>query len=152
MLGFMWSDFTVFGDEPELGYGRSLVFGQASTAYLLKSVSTDKQRVHAVLRGHQHSAGPNPLMNRIVASGGLFRHWQEDQHEGNEELSPKDLKGKIETKSVRAIPDGSVWTFNVSPDSVYGQGCHYDFGTFGIMTLEESFADWRMEVVEFDVF
>ncbi|MBK1881678.1 metallophosphoesterase [Luteolibacter pohnpeiensis] len=152
LLGFMWSDFTVFGDEPSLGYGRSLIFGESSTAYLLKSFSTEKQKIHAVLRGHQHASGPNPLMNRIVASGGLFRHWQEQHEEGNADLTPKELERKIETSPVRSIPDGSVWTFNVSADSVYGEGCHYDFGTFGIMSLKKSFSDWTMEVVKYDVF
>src|SRR5262249_42308170 len=78
-LGFMWNDFSVAPGEPALGYdsGRAFIYGQASTRYLLATASSDAQRLRAVFRAHQHSSVPNPMMRRLKASNGLFRHWQE---------------------------------------------------------------------------
>ncbi|MCB1095949.1 MAG: hypothetical protein KDN22_10275 [Verrucomicrobiae bacterium] len=53
----------------------------------------------------------------------------------------------LDTAPERSIPDGSVHTFNVSPDSIYGVKCEYGFETIGILTFAEKFEDWRLEVV-----
>jgi len=57
----------------------------------------------------------------------------------------------MESQTVRPIVDGSVYTFNVSPDSIYGVNCEYNFHTYGILTLAASFTQWRMQVVNLEV-
>ena len=85
-------------------------------------------------------------MKRIIASRGVFRHWQEPKQGDDETLATR-----LETGKVRPVVDGGVYTFNVSPDSLYGKGGNYTFDTFGILTLAEKFEDWRMEVVNVEV-
>ena len=57
------------------------------------------------------------------------------------------LSAALEQNKSRPIPSGSVWTFNVSPDSAYGEGCGFSFDTFGILTMTSDFAGWRLRVV-----
>ena len=64
----------------------------------------------------------------------------------------KEIRDGLRPEETRAVPDGSVWTFNVSPDSVYGAGCGYDFATVGILTLAREFEAWRVRVVRVEVF
>jgi hypothetical protein len=49
------------------------------------------------------------------------------------------------------VPANSVWTFNVSPDSVYGDGCEFSFDTFGILTTAQSVDDWKLRVINLPV-
>ena len=86
-------------------------------------------------------------MKRLLASNGVFRHWQEGEIAPGRTSPPAHL----EKAAMRPIVDGGVYTFNVSPDSVYGKGCGYTFQTFGILTLAETFDDWRIEVVNLEV-
>jgi hypothetical protein len=57
------------------------------------------------------------------------------------------LARKIDVSDERHIPPLSVWTFNVVPDSVYGEACDYSFDTFGILTTAPAFEDWKLRVV-----
>jgi len=153
-IGFMWNDYMVFGDEQPLGYdlGRlAFVHGKASTSYLLKKSGSSDATVHAVFRAHQHSRVPNPMMNRLMASHGVFRHWQSTDHSAKAEADDQQLAKLVETGMKRSIPEGSVWTFNVSPDSVYGVGNQYTFDTFGILHTAIEFSDWRLQVVNVSV-
>jgi len=151
-IGFMWNDFTVFADEPSLGFERSLVFGKGPTRRILADASTDKVRVRAVMRAHQHVAELNPLMSRLVAFDGAFRHWQENESTADADKSVDAIRRDLKREETRSIPEGSVWTFNVSPDSVYGAGCRYDFVTIGMLSLAAEFKDWRMKVIRIPVF
>lgn len=151
-IGFMWNDFTVFADEPALGFERSLVFGQKPTRQILADASTEKVRVRGVVRAHQHSAELNPLMSRLVASDGVFRHWQETETTADATKSVSVLRTTLKPEEKRSLPDGSVWTFNVTPDSPYGVACRCDFATVGILTLAPEFKDWRMQVIRITVF
>jgi hypothetical protein len=151
-IGFMWNDFTVFADEPALAYDRSLVFGAKPTQRILADASTDKARVHGVVRAHQHVAALNPLMSRLVACDGVFRHWQENESAADADKSVDAIRGHLRPEASRSIPDGSVWTFNASPDSVYGVGCRCDFATVGMLKLAPAFKDWRMSVLKIQVF
>jgi hypothetical protein len=36
-------------------------------------------RVRAVFRAHPHVRELNPLMSRLVACDGVFRHWQDNE-------------------------------------------------------------------------
>lgn len=148
VLGFMWNDFTVFGDEPAFTFdpARAFVYGKSATTYLLKEGGSESHRLHAVFRGHQHSAAPNPLMRRLVASKGAFRHWQQDSDVTRSE-SADNLREKVDGSVERPIPPGSVWTFNVSPDSAYGIGNDYEFDTFGMLKVDEDFSNWRVRIV-----
>jgi hypothetical protein len=152
-LGFMWNDFTVVRGQPELEIDpdRALVYGPKATAEMLRAASSGDTRIRAVFRGHQHAAVLNPLMSRLLASRGLFRHWQE--HDGLAQLQdgPAELAGRLETPSPRAVPPDSVWTFNVAPDSVYGVGCGFAKATVGILKTAARFDEWRIRTVEIEV-
>jgi len=153
-IGFMWNDFFVFKDDPTLGFNSSrLAFnhGQASTEYLLSVASSDAAKLRAVFRAHQHSRVPNPAMNRIVASNGAFRHWQATDSSKQANVNRKTLQQIIDHTPERSVPEGSVWTFNVSPDSLYGEGNNYSFDTIGVLTTTKAFADWRLKVVNVPV-
>jgi hypothetical protein len=147
----MWNDFTVFADEPAFAHNpdRAYVYGRPAARYLLSKAGGTGAKVHAVIRGHQHSGIPNPLMRRLVASRGLFRHWQETNSPSALTAPSSALAPHLETSPARPVPEGSVWTFNVSPDSVYGAGCNFDFVTFGLLRLAGKFEDWRIEVESF---
>ena len=53
----------------------------------------------------------------------------------------------MERAEERPLPTGSVWTFNVAPDSVYGEGSKFNADSFGILKMKGNFADWRLRVV-----
>jgi hypothetical protein len=57
------------------------------------------------------------------------------------------IRKRLRPEADRPIPDGSVWTFNVSPDSGYGVGCGFDFVTVGMLSLAAEFKKWRMSVL-----
>lgn len=148
VIGFMWNDFTVVRGESQFAVdpGRAFIYGDRLTRHVLDRGSTPERHLRAVFRAHQHSGIPNPMMRRLVASKGLHRHWQENDNVGLLGAGQAVLEQKLESQELRAIPEGSVWTFNVSPDSVYGEGCGFTFDTFGIVKTAERFADWRITV------
>ncbi len=151
VLGFMWNDFTVFSDEPAFAHNpdRAFVYGRPAVRHILAQAGGSTAKVHAVIRGHQHSGISNPLMRRLIASRGLFRHWQETNSPAAQSAAPDALAPQLETSQRRPLPEGSVWTFNVSPDSVYGLGCNFSFVTFGLLQLAENFPDWRIDLESF---
>lgn len=153
VIGFMWNDYTVFSSEPPLEFdpGRAFVYGRSAVEQLLKTASTTNTVVRAVFRAHQHSGISNPMMRRLVASDGVFRHWQTRDNESLADTGPAELRSVVETSTTRSIPEGSVWTFNVAPDSVYGVGCGFTFVTYGVLSLAPGFNDWRLEVVRLAV-
>jgi hypothetical protein len=151
VIGFMWNDFAVLANEPEFTVdpGRAYIYGPRATRFLLDQTRTGSNRLQAVFRGHQQSSQPNPMMNRLLASHGVFRHWQND--DTNATATIPELAKLLETRASRPIPQGSVWTFNVAPDSVYGAGNHYTFDTFGILNTATNFADWKLRVVNIEI-
>jgi len=153
VIGFLWNDFTVFSDEPPFlrNPDRAFVYGRPAVQFLLEHASRGGPRVHAVIRAHQHSSVPNPMMRRLMASRGLFRHWQEPQSAAAALATPAELSPRLESGTERTIPEGSVWTFNVSPDSVYGAGCGFTSVTYGVLQLADRFADWRITVEAIEV-
>jgi hypothetical protein len=152
-IGFMWNDFSVLASEPEFSVdpGRAFVYGPQAVRFLLQQARTEKSALQAVFRGHQQSSTPNRMMNRIIASHGVFRHWQDGDSSNLSGAGTAELAGHLDTKPVRTIPSGSVWTFNVAPDSVYGEGNHYTFDTFGILATAKNFPDWRLKVVNVEI-
>jgi hypothetical protein len=153
LLGFMWNDFTLLTSEPHLRDDpkRGMIYGAQATGYLLRSASSNGAQVQAVFRGHQQSPSINPMMRRLVASRGVYRHWQERDSAELLNASVKDLSRILEQAEVRSIPSGSVWTFNVGPDSVYGERCDFSFDTFGILKTARDFPDWRLKVINVPV-
>jgi hypothetical protein len=149
VLGFLWNDFTVFRAEAAFAHNpeRAFVYGDVAVRDLLCEASTPEMRVCAVFRGHQHSSQPNPLMRRLVASRGVFRHWQETPSPDAMAANVQVLEAKVEVGVSRPVPWGSVWTLNVSPDSVYGQGCRFGFATCARLRLEPRLEDWRLEPI-----
>jgi hypothetical protein len=152
-LGFMWNDFSLLATEAqfEIDPGRAFVFGQSPTRYLLEKTWTPTRKVQAVFRGHQQSPTLNPMMRRLVASHGVFRHWQANDSAALLNGTIAALEKALEHDEIRPVPAGSVWTFNVSPDSYYGEGCGYTFDTFGILKTAAAFADWHLQVVNVPV-
>jgi hypothetical protein len=144
VIGFMWNDFTVFSGETAFANNpeRASIYGKAAVTHLLQTQSAPTTRVHGVIRAHQHSGVPNPIMRRLMASRGAFRHWQEAAEPTGDRFEASTL----ETGASRPIPEGSVWTLNVSPDSVYGQGNGFTFATVVILQTAPAFADWRLSV------
>jgi hypothetical protein len=151
MIGFLWNDFTIFRDEPQLGYLRSLVFGPVPTRRILADASTEQIRLRGVIRAHQHSAALNPLMSRLVACGGVCRHWHPNEDSSHAGKSVETLRATREHANPQPLTDGSVWTLNVSPDSVYGMGCGFDFTAAAVLTLAPEFKDWRISTLTVDV-
>jgi hypothetical protein len=127
------------------------VYGQSSTEYILKAAGKNSRQVRAVFRAHQHSSLINPLMRRLKASRGLFRHWQQqDSLNLLAAVEPK-LQNVLERTEERSIPINSVWTFNVAPDTVYGEGCDFDFDASAILTVKDKFEDWRIKVINLPI-
>jgi hypothetical protein len=151
MIGFLWNDFTVFRDEPQLGYLRSLVFGPMPTRRILADASTEQIRLRAVIRAHQHSASLNPLMSRLVASGGVYQHWQTQERSAHAGHSVEMIRNTLKPGAPQPLPEGSVWTLNVSPDSVYGIGCGFNFTAAAVLNFARDFKDWRISTLTVDV-
>jgi hypothetical protein len=153
MIGFIWNDFSVFRDEPQLGYVRSLVYGPVPTRRILADASTKEIRLRGVIRAHQHVAVLNPLMSRLVACGGVYRHWQRNEDSSHAEDSVEAIRNRLKPSgnNPQPIPNGSVWTLNVAPDSVYGMGCGFNFAAAAILTLAPEFEDWRISTLTIEV-
>jgi len=152
-IGFMWNDFSVLSGEPEFAIfpGRAFVYGPQATRFLLQKAGTERSTLQAIFRGHQQSPRPDPMMNRLLASRGVFRHWQSAESTLGPGSTIEELSKRLETAPTRAVPTGSVWTFNVAPESVYGEGNHYSFDAFGILTTAKDFAEWRLRVVNIEI-
>ena len=152
-LGFMWNDFTLTSDEPgfTIDPGRAFVYGELTTRYLLEQTRTGSNVVRAVFRGHQQSSAPNPMMRRLLAGRGLFRHWQKGDSIARASATAGDLEQILETTPERAIPPASVWTLNISPDSAYGEANGFDYDTFAILKTAKDFNDWRVRVINVEV-
>lgn len=148
VLGFLWNDFTVLPSEPQFAHdpARAFVYGNEATRLILDRGRGPAHRLRAVFRAHQHSATLSPVMRRLLASRGLYRHWQPADNPALLLAPPAVLQTHLETSEERSIPDGSVWTFNVSPDSVYGTGCGFDYATVGELVVADAWPDWRLRV------
>jgi|TARA_B100001142_G_scaffold81053_2_gene81921 hypothetical protein len=149
--GFMWNDFTVFSEEPGLSYmsGRGFVYGKSGTRIVLEASAGSKAKVRGVFRAHQHSSAVNPMMRRLVAGKGVFRHWHESDSLAKANYSAASLHAncKLEHQVNRKLKDGFVWTFCVAPDSYYGVGNSYRFDTYGILMTADKFKDWNLRVI-----
>jgi hypothetical protein len=149
VIGFMWNDFSVVRGEPRFDFdpGRAFIYGESTTRYLLRESSGKKRRLQAVFRAHQHATVLNGMMRRLKVGHGIYRHWQETDSAAFLEAELPVVAQKIDLSEERSVPPGSVWTFNVVPDSVYGEALDYSFDTFGILTTGKNLSDWKLRVV-----
>jgi hypothetical protein len=148
VIGFMWNDFSVVRGEPQFDFdpGRAFIYGEGPTKYLLDQFSGTR-RLQAVFRAHQHATIMNAMMRRLKAGHGIYRHWQETDSTRLSTAELPVISQTIEVSDERHVPSQSVWTFNVVPDSVYGEACDYAFDTFGILKTAQQLDDWRLRVV-----
>jgi hypothetical protein len=151
LIGFMWNDFTLVRGEPEFQYdpARAFVYGERTVKFLLDRLNGTNRTVRAIFRAHQHSSLINPMMRRLIASGGVYRHWQENDSVELLDADLQRLAAQLDTTEVRGIPPGSVWTFNVSPDSIYGEGCDFSCDSFGILVVAGPFDRWQLRVISY---
>src|ERR1043165_3114456 len=107
------NDFAVLASDPAFVDDplRAFVFGADATRFLLRTISTPQKRVQAVFRGHQQSPSLDPMMRRLIASGGVFRHWQTNDSVALRDAPVAKLSRILESDASRRIPSGSVWTF-----------------------------------------
>jgi|GEM_PF-446775 len=134
-IGFMWADFTKEGYRSEWNPERSLSASESLTTKILAYQNKNSsKKVRGIVRAHQHNSVKNSaeqmnIMTELIESNGVYKHWR-----------------PIETDEYRSLEDGLVWTFNVSPDSVYGSGCCYNFDTYGILSVKPKYKDWLLQV------
>ena len=153
VIGFMWNDFSLIATEPQFAVveNRGVAYGPKATELFLENAGTATKHLRAIFRGHQQYRILNPMMRRLLASRGVFRHWQAADSARLLAATVGELSQVLEHGDERSVPQGSLWTFNVSPDSVYGEACAYNFDAFGILKLSRDFADWRLRVVNVTV-
>lgn len=132
-LGFMWNDFDV--DHQDIDFqsvvGRGLSYGKVGTERVLKILqSSAKSKLRGILRAHQHTCSiKDSMMKGLVESSGLYKLWK-----------------PYEKGLVRHLSDGIVWTFNVAPDSIYGQSVGFNFDTYVELKTAKDYKDWVMKV------
>lgn len=149
LVGFMWNDFTVTADEPGISYtdGRSAMFGEGPVKYLLEWSSGRTNRLHSIFRAHQHALVMNPMMARLLANRGLYRHWQPDVSASPGEAASSNPGSEGGVVEVRKVSPGAVWTLNVAADTPYGLRLGFEFDSFAILQIEAAFPEWRLKVV-----
>ncbi len=131
-LGFMWTDFNVRDTDLVLyNLGRGFQYGSMATKSILDAQSSEISKIRGIIRAHQHG---NDTLPYLIANKGVYKMWE-----------------KNEISLSRTFKDGLVWTFNVSPDSVYGQQYKYDFHTFAKITLQKNYDDWSMQIFNLNV-
>lgn len=131
LLGFMWNDFDVKNTQQfvyNIARNGGFIHGRDATADILKLQSSNKSKIAGIFRAHQHAHFLNDMMKGLVGSKGIFKLWH-----------------PYEINKLRAL-NGLVWTFNVGPDSVYGQGVGFDYDTYAKVVLQSEYLDWSMEV------
>ena len=137
LIGFMWNDFLVddrsVGPVDRYNPNRGHAYNERATQMILRQQSDQRNTVCGVLRAHQHTATPaEPMMQGLLQSQGVYKLWRS---------YPRA------TETTRLLVDGLVWTFNVAPDSVYGEACDFNYDSFAILQLARRFNNWSMRVV-----
>lgn len=156
LLGFLWGDFALQAHEPPLRWDDQRpgwMHGKEGTRMLLDRNGSARAKVQAVFRAHQHSRLLDPMMRRLIAGRGVFEHWQDADERRLTNADIPTLRERLDNRTEkRPLTPGAVYTLNVSPDSVYGLQCGYDFDTLTILKTAKKFADWRMQIINVDSF
>jgi hypothetical protein len=135
-LGFLWTDFNVLDTKiASYNKGRGFEYGSKATQTVLELQSSEHSKIRGIIRAHQHSQNPGDfMMESLIRNKGVYKLWKTD-----------------EISLSRTFKDGLVWTFNVSPDTVYGKNHEYDFHAFAKITLQKNYDDWQMQVFNLTV-
>lgn len=132
-IGFMWTDFDVDGHTSEKRFnpGRGWMYGENKTESVLKQdQSSAKSKIRGIMRAHQHTYSvADTIMKGLVESNGVYKLWRPH-----------------EKMPLRTLGDGLVWTFNVGADTIYGDGCKFNFDTYAKITTAQQYDTWSMEV------
>lgn len=116
---------SVIGEESVfVGYlkNQRMLCSKNFTKLVLDALSGETNKIHAVIRGHQHGADPkNHMMAGMIRNYGIFSLW------------PKNLDAK--QNQTRKMSDYLVHTFLVAPDNIYGVSNKFNFDTFAILKL-----------------
>lgn len=130
--GFMWNDFDVENQSLDHKVGwRSLEYGQRGTQRVLHTLqSSENSKIRGIIRAHQHAADPRvSMMKGLLRSNGVYKLWK-----------------PYEKSQTRYLDDGLVWTFNVSPDSVYGEVVGFNFDTYVALKVAKDYRNWVMKI------
>lgn len=142
-IGFSWGDFNVEGRSDKLlgeVYGRGVLFGERLTKALLAKMSTSRNVVHAVLRGHQHVEDDEDAMMRDILN--------RDQQRPKEDTGISKLwLSETMPKRSGAIWPGMVGTHLVAPGTSYGKGAHFNYDACVLLKTAQRFEDWQLNVV-----
>lgn len=118
-LGLQWNSF--LSQDHDVGISaslnqRNIYLGQALTRYFMNQASGEKEKLIAILRGHQHYNDYDEnislhadMLDKIIANNGLSRQW-----------------------------DGSVYTLG-------DLGFKTGYQSFVLMTMAAEQADWKMQ-------
>lgn len=130
-LGFMWYDFDIH-DTHQVEYkkSRGLFYGQIATKQVLELQSSDYSKICGIFRAHQH--GEPVMMESLKNSKGVFKLWRPVESA----LAPAE----------RPCNDGLVWTFNVGPDSFYGQDFSFNFDAYAKFKINADIDQWKLVV------
>lgn len=149
-IGFQWNDYEVDSSHEELKLkpwfvknapGRGWKIGKTFNHATLKLHSDERNTIHGVFRAHQHSASPyDPMMQRILNTDGK-------DHDVNCGVGKLWTEQKENHDDPHTLHDNIVCTFNVCPHTPY-QTAGFNFDTYGLLYVAESYADWRLEVVQ----
>ncbi len=148
-IGFQWNDYEVDLTREEVPWFIELIkdrgfrIGKTFNEVMLNVQSNERNTVRGVFRAHQHSPDKNdPMMRRILnldefdhhCNAGVGRLWIENLPRNEDKLW-----------------NNIVCTFNVSPHTPY-QMAMFNYDTYGLLTVDEQFEDWRLKVVRQEMF
>lgn len=136
-LGFMWNDFDV-SNTVQVHYenGRGMYYGKEVTEKILDIQSSVRSKICGVFRAHQH--GEDEMMNCLKRNHGVFKLWSSDDAVVAQDSQSMD--------NFRTLIGGSVWTFNVGADSVYGAQFGFNFDAYARLVVQEQLQDWKLQV------
>lgn len=128
-LGFMWSDFIPdINDALIMRYkkGRGFEYGKEAVDAIISQQNSNRNKIVAIVRGHQHSENPeDTMMKKIIQGNGIARLWSKGDDFG--------------------LDHNVVCTLNVAPDSGYGKNIGFDEDTsIGVTCLKDGSWIYKM--------
>lgn len=141
-LGFMWNDFDV-SNRVQVHHDarRGTTYGKEVTEKILELQSSTTSKICGVFRAHQH--GDPSMMDALKANLGVYQLWSPENNAVARDCADE--------KNCRTLQGGSVWTFNVGADSVYGQDFGFNFDAYARLVVQEALKDWKLQVFNANV-
>lgn len=140
LIGFQWNDYDVDPTEQFLKQSArgTWLIGKDFSQTLLTQQSDEKNTLRGVFRAHQHEfKQADPMMQSILN----FDQHDHDSNAGVSRLWIEDLP-----KDPQQLWNNIVCTFNVCPHTLY-QITGFNYDTYGLLTVAEDYADWRLKIV-----